>query len=219
MTFKFGTPHADLLIGTSGTDFIFGGAGNDVIRSFPIAAGQDPVRASFYDTTDVLVGGAGNDSLQAGGGDDFLSGGSGRDTLDGGLGIDYLHGGAGADVFKFDLLYASPGAPSPDTGVGKGERDVILDFKQGTDKIDLRGWENDYYGVLGAHFVGKGALTVNEQLQVGYHFEGKNTVIDLARVYAPLEPGVPYTYHGPAGQIEVEGHVELKASDFIFSNS
>ncbi|WP_157033890.1 M10 family metallopeptidase C-terminal domain-containing protein [Belnapia moabensis] len=218
MAVKFGTPRADTLIGTFGTDYISGGAGNDFIRGYDIPPGQIDVRASFSDSADFLFGGNGNDSIKAGGGDDFLCGGAGRDTLDGGLGVDYLKGAAGRDVFFFDLLYASPGAPSPDTGVGEGKRDVILDFRQGTDKIDLRGWENDYGGALGANFVGKDELTVDEQLQVGFHYEGGNTIIDLGRIYFTPMPGEEIEYRGPAGQIEIVGHVNLTENDFIFSS-
>jgi Ca2+-binding RTX toxin-like protein len=53
-----------------------------------------------------------------------LSGGAGKDALRGGAGNDVLSGGAGVDTFVF----------------GKKEgNDVIRDFKDGTDLIDLRG--------------------------------------------------------------------------------
>jgi len=217
MAIKFGTPRADTLIGSDGTDFLLGGAGNDVIRGYDVGSGEIDVRASYYDTADFLFGGVGSDLLHAGAGNDVLSGGNGRDTLHGGLDVDYLLGGSGQDTFLFDVLYASPGAPSPDTGVGQGERDVILDFRQGQDKIDLRGWENDYGGVLGADFIGQADASAEAKLQVGFRYEGDSTIIELSRLWFVPNPDEPPGYYGPVGEIEILGRVDLQASDFIFS--
>ena len=46
----------------------------------------------------------------------------------GGLGVDTLTGGAGADIFQFKSIAHS--------GVGVG-RDIVTDFEQGSDLIDL----------------------------------------------------------------------------------
>jgi hypothetical protein len=59
---------------------------------------------------------------------------------------------------------------------------------------------------------------LNALLQVGFHYEGDNTVIDLGRIYFPPMPGENYEYQGPAGQIELVGRVNLTESDFIFSS-
>ena len=73
------------------------------------------------DGNDRLYGGAGNDRLEGGNGDDFLQGGTGTDTL---------IGGAGRDTFDWNSVL----------DIGKGStRDVVLDFAQGYDKIDLSG--------------------------------------------------------------------------------
>ncbi len=61
-------------------------------------------------------------------GADHLLGGAGTDHLYGGAGVDTLSGGAGADTFFFS---------AGDSGVGKGNRDLITDFTHGTDLIDL----------------------------------------------------------------------------------
>jgi Ca2+-binding RTX toxin-like protein len=74
---------------------------------------------------DVLFGGNGNDTLNGAGGADTLSGGAGADTLIGGGANDTLIGGVGADLFKYD---------SREFGV-----DIVIDFQQGTDKIDVSG--------------------------------------------------------------------------------
>ncbi|HEY8189377.1 MAG TPA: calcium-binding protein, partial [Micavibrio sp.] len=63
---------------------------------------------------DILIGGAGNDSLYGEKGDDILSGGLGNDELNGGAGNDVLlvgggkdrlSGGAGSDVIKFEASF------------------------------------------------------------------------------------------------------------------
>lgn len=58
----------------------------------------------------------------------MLDGGGGDDVLSGGLGVDTLTGGAGADVFQYMSIAHS--------GRGVG-RDVVTDFEQGSDLIDL----------------------------------------------------------------------------------
>jgi Ca2+-binding RTX toxin-like protein len=65
-----------------------------------------------------LFGGKANDTLKGGGQNDLLHGNLGADTL---------AGNGGADTFRFDSTAES----------NAGSRDHILDFKPGTDKIDL----------------------------------------------------------------------------------
>ncbi|MBC7480230.1 MAG: hypothetical protein H7317_19420, partial [Pseudorhodobacter sp.] len=82
----FGYGGNDTLQGTlSSNDFLYGGAGNDVMR----ASGGD----------DFLFGQGDNDRLIGGNGTDHLFGGAGRDTLDGGSGRNVLLGGAGDDTY------------------------------------------------------------------------------------------------------------------------
>ena len=76
---------------------------------------------------DTLAGGAGNDSLNGGAGNDLLKGGRGADILSGGLGGDTLSGGAGSDTFRFD------------SALGQTNRDLILGFTSGQDRIALDG--------------------------------------------------------------------------------
>ena len=87
---------------------------------------------------DYLSGRAGNDRVAGRNGDDILLGGDdsdhlrgerGSDALKGHKGRDVLSGGPGADRFIFnDLTHSRPGA----------RRDIIADFEQGVDRIDLR---------------------------------------------------------------------------------
>lgn len=80
---------------------------------------------------DILNGLAGNDTLVGDLGNDTLDGGEGNDILDGGSGRDVMTGGAGADIFRFDA--------SGDSATTSANRDVIMDFQRGVDRIDLAG--------------------------------------------------------------------------------
>lgn len=148
----------DTLTGTAGSDFIGGGTGDDVIydnygsNRLRGGAGNDTITVGDGSNGSTLHGGAGADTLISGAGSDTLIGGSGFDTLiggrgqdtlsgnrgrdvlqggegddrlDGGRGQDTLTGGAGADVFIFDAIE-------------KG-RDVITDFEDGQDLIQISG--------------------------------------------------------------------------------
>ncbi len=61
-------------------------------------------------------------------GADTLNGGGGHDILIGGAGADILSGGGGGDTFVFNFTSESTLVQNPDT---------IVDFKHGTDTIDL----------------------------------------------------------------------------------
>lgn len=92
----------------------FGGFGNDDLRG-NLAA-------------NILDGGEGDDTLRGDAGIDTLIGGPGTDTLIGGLGLDRLRGGGGPDIFDFNDIRQSV--------VGE-KRDVIIDFNDDRDVIDL----------------------------------------------------------------------------------
>lgn len=147
----------DILFGGDGADVLSGGTGNDLLAG---GEGDDRLAGSFdHDTLrggnghdrigggpgrdtleggegdDALGGGEGNDTVLGGAGDDFLAGGGRDDLLDGGTGADTLNGGAGndrligregADVFIFNEFTAT-------------ERDVIVDFQVGEDRLRLAG--------------------------------------------------------------------------------
>lgn len=76
----------------------------------------------------VLRGFNGNDLLQGGGGEDVLGGGANNDVLNGGAAKDRMSGGGGRDIFVFD-----------DLAEARSGMDIISDFQQGLDRIDLRG--------------------------------------------------------------------------------
>ncbi|MEB3358109.1 MAG: DUF4347 domain-containing protein [Synechococcales bacterium] len=116
----------DLLDGGNGNDTAEGGAGNDELLGL---GGNDTLVGE--DGNDAMTGGTGNDFLQCGAGNDTANGGNGKDKLFGDDGNDLLIGGKDSDRYR--------GGQGRDTFVlatGKG-RDVILDFQDGRDKIQL----------------------------------------------------------------------------------
>ena len=155
--------HLDRIDGGTGTDFLnihrdntdidltvdisAGGGGADIgdgtqiwnveILHFEGGSGNDTVTGGAlgdflvgFDGDDALNGGAGKDSLWGVDGNDILNGGSGIDWLWGGAGLDILIGGGGVDTFVFAAI--------ADSAVGAG-RDLISDFDQGIDKINVSG--------------------------------------------------------------------------------
>ncbi len=149
----------DLLVGGGGADDMTGGLGNDTYvtnndrdRTIEdVGEGTDRVFSSLGETLEanvenliltgvlsvagfgnelrnVMIGNPGRNFLDGGDGNDVLLGGAGRDTIVGSLGKDDLRGEAGADTFAFRTIAESPGTSG---------RDVIRDFTQGQDRINL----------------------------------------------------------------------------------
>jgi Ca2+-binding RTX toxin-like protein len=87
-------------MGTTGSDYIEGGAGDDVIQgnfvSLASTASNTLHGGAGLDTivgdngSDQISGGSDADTIQAKAGNDFISGGSGADTIDGGDDIDTI---------------------------------------------------------------------------------------------------------------------------------
>ena len=126
--------------GANDVDTVDGGNGVDtydashatasvtVTLSPPFASGTD---IGFDNITgfENAIGGSGNDFLFGSNAANTLIGGAGGDELKGFGGRDILTGGADADKFFFDKL--------SDSGITASTRDVITDFTQGQDHIDL----------------------------------------------------------------------------------
>ena len=144
----------DTLQGGAGNDTIDGGAGTDLIDFSDAIGGvginftltQSSSLTTFIAPTttglgtdkykniegvvgtnfaDTLTGSIKDDTIYGGAGNDIISGGGGNDTIVGGAGADRLTGGNGNDVFVYLDASDSPAS------------DVITDFSQGSDKIDL----------------------------------------------------------------------------------
>jgi Ca2+-binding RTX toxin-like protein len=161
---------ADMVFGFENA---FGGSGNDI--TYGTAA------------SNVLNGVDGNDFLAGFGGNDTLSGGSGFDDLVGGPGKDQLTGGSDADVFHYTAL--------SDSGITAATRDVIADFQDGLDIIDLSLMDANKTNAAGTNDA--------------FNFIGTN---------APFTgvPGQLHAYWTAIGQI-VEGDINGDAkADFSF---
>lgn len=123
-----GNDFVNRLEGGDGGDVLSGLGGNDFLFG---GNGEDFLNGD--DDDDVLFGGAQND---------VLIGGDGDDVLNGGLGQDVLWGGEGSDIFQFlDVAESGTGAA----------RDIIRDFEQGVDLLDL--------GAIGATSFSAGGFT------------------------------------------------------------
>lgn len=116
----------DQMTGGSSEDRFDGGTGDDTLRGkdgdddLTGGGGRDTIRGNKGD--DAIDGNGSADSIAGGWGDDNLDGGGGGDTLTGGRGDDTMTGGSGADIFVFGRTT---------------DKDVITDFADGEDVIDL----------------------------------------------------------------------------------
>ena len=173
---------------------------------------------------DNLVGTAGNDTINGLAGNDRIDGAGGNDVIRGGSGVDIVTGGSGADTFVFakgDIAAATTSAAT-----NAQARDVITDFTQGVDHIDLSGFDansktaaidhfkfvgaftSQSFGALPASEFGKGLAAIGS---IKYHYEDiggvQHTIVDLNT--ASGNTTAEY-------QIDlVGGHYVLTASDFI----
>ena len=146
-------PDDDTLAGGAGDDRLDGGEGVDTADYFDpdvesgVSVNLDTGRAFGDDTgydkisnvenvvgsnqDDTLTGDDGANDIQGRGGNDDICGRGGNDILNGGVGDDDLWGGEGADTFVFS------------TADG---HDIIHDFANGEDMIDLTGFKLDGLG-------------------------------------------------------------------------
>lgn len=89
--------------GGTGADFLIGGAGNDSIDGGAGRAARTPIP----EADDTIIGGAGNDFLAGGASPDnsklgsVILGGAGNDTIQGGDGRDIIDGGSGNNALDY----------------------------------------------------------------------------------------------------------------------
>lgn len=119
-----GNSSANSIAGNMGNNRIVGLDGIDTLNG---DAGDDRIYGG--NQVDNLLGDDGDDALFGGLGNDTMSGGDGDDTLTGGAGRDQQAGGTGADQFVLANL--------GHTGTTSAAADLITDFIQGDDRIDL----------------------------------------------------------------------------------
>lgn len=174
-----GAGGADILKGAGGNDRYYVDSTRDLVQE-ATGAGRDVVYASVSYTLragqeiEVLRADAGGTGLKLTGNEfaNTLIGGAGADTLAGGLGADRLSGGTGADMFVFRTL--------ADSGRG-AERDIITDFVEGTDRINLSLIDaNTTAGANGDQafsFIGTGAFTMQAR-QLHQVSANGNTIVE-----------------------------------------
>jgi Ca2+-binding RTX toxin-like protein len=105
----------------------FHGAAGDTTIALGTAAANAITGGALDDA--FLCGFGGNDTIDGKAGNDIIDGGSGNDVITGNTGKDILTGGTGNDRFK---MWSA--AESKTTAA---TRDLITDFKHGSDKIDV----------------------------------------------------------------------------------
>lgn len=178
----------DRLYGGIGDDFVLGDAGEDLVYG---ADGSDLLVGGGDD--DRLFGGADGDSIYGEAGDDILQGGDGDDYLIGGVGTDRLIGGAGSDIFYFtpDIVDGVPA--TSDAAI-----DLIVDFAQGTDHIDVNGWFGN-----GFAFVGTDRFSRSGEAELRYDIRGSYT-----HVSGDIDGNGTVDF-----RFKIPGAVELQASD------
>lgn len=182
-----------------GTDTVFSSVTFSLVNTWAenvILKGGAAIDARGNDLRNVLTGNNGANLLEGGSGRDTLIGGIGNDTLSGGADRDTLTGGAGSDAFRFAGAYPAANAV-----------DVVRDFVQGTDRIELEAY---YHPNIGAgpldpakFLVGTNALTADQRL-----------------IYNPAKDVLYYDTDGSGAQSMVaiarfEGDIMLAASDIV----
>ena len=169
------------------------------------AAAAGPLDLTGNEFGQQVIGNAGDNVLRGLAGNDVLVGGAGNDRLYGGSGNDRLEGGAGADTFLFETAGDSCAYAMRSDG-HKIMPDIITDFTQGTDKIDISGIDantgtaaNDAFT-----FIGSAAFT-HQAGQLRFESAGGSTSI-----YADVDGD------GFADmQIMLQTPVTLTAADFV----
>lgn len=131
----------DTLLGGEGDDYLHGGAGPDSTSTMVSTYDSDGLRYDPFgnllpENDDLLLGGAGNDTLEGSAGHDTLDGGDASDLLNGGTGSDVLFGSAGADTLsggsQDDVLSGGTG----DDVLHGGTGDDDLSGDAGTDQLE-----------------------------------------------------------------------------------
>ena len=162
------------------------------------------------DFDDILRGDTGANRLDGGTGRDRLVGRAGEDTLDGGRNADVLIGGPGRDIKTggggadlFTLVSVS------DSGAMPILRDVITDFQQGADRIDLTrvDAQSGAVGDQAFAFIDRASFSGNAgELRFSFNRDRGITLVQ-ADVDGDSQADI---------QIELTGIVTLEEDDFLF---
>lgn len=113
-----------------------------------------------------MTGGSGNNILDGGAQTDIIRGGGGNDTITSHGGNDTLTGGDGDDVFVFDSIVAI-------------DNDIITDFGNGDDRLDLQGFGIYTLADLLATGAGHTASQVGADTVIDFEAAGSITLRNL----------------------------------------
>ena len=167
----------DTVVGNDADNYLSGDDGHDTLLG---GDGDDTLDGG--DDADVLDGGAGADDLRGEGGDDTLRGGEGDDllqasisgasssaaVLDGGPGDDELWGNLGNNTLRGgegdDVLSGSQGS---DTFVFGDGSDVVRDFEDGSDMIDISAFGDINAGNFGTQVTIRENESGSTEVQIG----------------------------------------------------
>lgn len=207
----------DTLIGGLGTDQMSGGAGND---TYVVDGGDAIIELSRGGTDTVLssasyalgvnlenltltgtaaINGTGNSLNNA------LTGNSAANRLAGGAGADTLSGGDGADVFVFRT--------SNETSNAVGTCDVITDFVQGQDIIDLSAIDasTKITGNNAFTWLGIGAIGASTAGELRFQkYDNAGTANDYTLVIGDTDSDTASEF-----MVRLTGLYDLTASDFL----
>jgi Ca2+-binding RTX toxin-like protein len=220
----FGGNGEDSISGGRESDEVHAGHGNDTVTGSDFfLGGPDVLYGDHGDdhlfgssSSDRLFGGNGDDTLIGGdleydNGDDFLNGGNGNDILDGSKGCDTLVGGRGEDSFRFWVGVTGP-VYSSTSRPGEGNRDVILDFQDRKDVIDLSNYQNFLSPFItpdAPQFLGTAQFNDSQGLQVRYDIIGGHTIVQFRSAFDP-------SWDLPMmGEIDLVGVHHLTANNFV----
>jgi len=206
----------DTLYSASGNDTLNGGSGNDT-ASYAVAAAGVTVSLAMSGPQNTI--GAGTDTLVSienltGSGfadtlfgdtwNNTLIGGSGNDRLTGQDGRDTLTGGAGNDLFVLNAIGESTANPVM--------CDVITDFVQGADRIDLSTIDANWFkgGNQSFRFVGTEEFSLRAGELRYETVDQAGTANDRTIIYGDIEGNGTSDF-----QIELIGLYMLSSHDFI----
>ncbi|MCE9521361.1 MAG: hypothetical protein K8S25_02880 [Alphaproteobacteria bacterium] len=153
-------------------------------------------------TFTLRQGTGGIETVTGAGGADLLLGFNGADILDGDGGADAMFGGAGADTFRFN---------DNDTGATALTRDIIYDFLDGTDLLDLR-LIDAIAGGADQNFIFAGEIVSGSlaNQRVGFFY----TTID-GQDHTIIEGNIQGNAGAADFQIDLVGHITITSADFI----
>jgi subtilisin-like proprotein convertase family protein len=190
----------DAISDTSGNDFLIS---NSTTLNFVTESNITTINGT--NAANTLNGTSGRDVINGLDGNDRLNGLAGDDWLVGGLGRDTLSGGAGSDVFIFTSTSQSSN--------NSNRSDVITDFLQGQEKIDLSAIDAFARTNVNDAFVWRGtsAFSSNTAGEVRYQrFDNAGTANDYTMVWVDNDADTQVEM-----SIQLTGLYNLATSDFI----